>query len=108
MSDINKMDIETLQHNVIRRNVVMNTLKKFRGELMNTKKSELDRIEFDDDHLAMDAFIRRKFSGIIDDIDNLLKSMNNGDWSLSVESTKEREKQFPCNECGKVGCTKHK
>ncbi len=108
MVDIDELPIDILQNNVTRRNIVIETLRKCRSELKREKKNELDGIEHDDEHLGFDSYFRRKYESIIDDITELIKEMNSGDWSLSAESTKERENLFPCWECGKVGCDKHR
>jgi len=68
----------------------------------------LDNIAFDDNHLAFDSDMRRRYDGLIREMDILIESMKEGDWSLSVNSTREREKLFPCYDCGKVGCTDEK
>lgn len=95
MVDIEQLPIDILQNNVIKRNIVIKTLRNCKRELKQIKEDELDRIEVDGNHLGADEFIRNKYVNLLVDIDSVIKVMTLGDWDLSVESTKEREKLFP-------------
>lgn len=107
MSTIKELSIDELQNSVFNRNNTIHALLECKDKLKRNKEYELDRMVIDDDHLGADSTIREEYNHIIRTIDRIVKIMQSGDWSLSVESTKEREKLFPCWECGKVGCTEH-
>ena len=94
MVDIEEMSIQELQINVHRRNAVISTLLSCKDKLMNCKKYELDNIVVDGNHAGADSGIRVNYKDIIQDINNLVHFMQHGDWSLSVDSTKEKEKLF--------------
>lgn len=94
MSIIEELSNDELQLNVHRRNAVMFHIDECKNKLIKSKKYELDNIIVDDNHIGADALIRDIHDNIIREMNRLTKVMTSGDWSLSVESTKEREKEF--------------
>lgn len=80
------LTIEELEKSIHNRDDIMNTLREC-GKKLKEKQQVLDGIIIDYDHLAADVGIRSGYKDIIYNIDNLLKFMKSGDWSMSVDST---------------------
>ena len=94
MSDfIKEMDIEILQSNVIRRNIVIDTLRVCLKELRKGRK-ELNHMASDPCHMGTDSIVHDDYSCIIREIESLIKTMVGGDWCFSANSTAEREKEI--------------
>lgn len=94
MSDfIKEIDPTELADNIRRRDTVLDILKKCSKELKNNKK-ELGRMSNDPCHTAALYFLKARNDYIIANIEEMIKFMENGDWCLSAESTKDIEKEM--------------
>lgn len=93
MSLIEDIDPDVLQNSVIRRNLTIDALKSALKELKKNKK-ELGGMAVDGCHMAALPFLKSRYEFIMKDIEGMIDFMNEGDWCLSVNSTKKREEEM--------------
>lgn len=81
---------------VIRRNKVIDTLKKSRL-MIKAYKSELNNIDLDLCHNGRHSFIIYGYDDIIKNIEILIDNIENGDWCLNNEACSEIVEKYQKN-----------
>ena len=90
---IEKMDVNILRSNVVKRNMAIDALHVALKELKKGRK-EINHMAVDPCHVETDSTIREDYSCIIREIGSLIKNMIGGNWCFCVNNTAEREKEI--------------
>lgn len=87
---LEKLTQKEIMQDVIRRNVVYDSLKDAKNNLQNGR-FELGKMVQDDCHIRAHFGINVSFGELIKEIDSMMEFINSGDWCFSKQSTKEVE-----------------
>jgi len=93
MSVIDELSNDELQKQIIRRNIALDSLKNAKKAL-NSGQKEYNNMMKDGCHLGNTYYLSDGFVKVMNEIHNMIETIQSGDWCFSVQATKKREEEM--------------